>query len=443
MTTNEFTQRLPEGPRGGPGSVGHHPSHLEVVGRVPRYPVDADQSELSAVVVPTSRPLRESRVGLALAAHCAEVRNAPLVVIRSGAAIRDPFPPELAARTSRPTIVIDLPNSSHPFLPGLSNARHPVATKHRKNDVGDKRNLAVLIGLLAGWETMLLLDDDITTRRASQLPLRSQHLSPELVMRLDDVFAEFKHNPHLMAAGYLQKDFDDNSVVCHVRKLAGLEQEGFISGGAVVIRCIPGLPYFPAAYNEDWLFLFFLMMQDWHRCPSSGVKRIGSIHQSAYYPFAAPRAKREEFGDAFAEGLFNLLELSPEEIAREARSLEYWKHVVHARQSMITHMLAGFQDRYGPTEHAIVNDVESALRAALSVYPDSLAKSATLMAGYFDALMADLPTWNEHTRSLAATYGRGAPLNQALSVLKVESTVSEVYNPGVQWLPQQRRKVAP
>ena len=449
MTTTKFSQvpqerapafESPVLPRSFLSS--HRPSHLEVVGRVPRYPAGAAQAKLSAVVVPTSRPLAQSRLGLELAARCAEVRNAQFVVIRSGPATRDRFPSELAARTAVPTIVIDLPQGFSGYLSEFRNIFHPVANRYRQSDLAQKRNLALLLGLLAGWETVLLLDDDITTRRASLQPRRPQPLPAELVLRLDDVFAEFRYNQNLLAAGYLQKDFDDNSVVCHVRKLAGLPQEGFISGGAMVIRCTETIPFFPAAYNEDWLFLFVVMMQDLHRCPSSGVKRIGAIHQAAYYPFAAPRARGEEFGDVFAEGLYNLLEFSADDIDRQARSPEYWKQVIHDRKSMISHLIVQFQDRYGPTDHPVVNDVESCLRTALAVYPSTLAESAELMVSYFRALMGDLPTWYGYTERLVSKHGRELPLLGAIATLGIDARLYEIPSEGPQWLPQPRQGVA-
>lgn len=420
-------------------AAGHRPSHLELVGRVPHYFGGVDQAELSAIVMPTSRRLAQSRIGLELASQIAEARDAQLVVLRSGPATLDRFPAELSAMTSRPTTVIDLPARVGGRLPELSNARHRVATQYRKSDLGLKRNLALLLGLACGWKTVLLLDDDITTRRAAQLPRRPLSLPADVVLRLNDVFAAFAASPDLKAAGYLQKDFDDNSVVCHVRKLAGLEQEEFISGGALVVRCTDEIPFFPAAYNEDWLFLFAVMLQDRQR-PSSGVQRIGSVHQAAYYPFKTPRARGEEFGDVFAEGLFALLDQPAVEIVRAAASVEYWKDVVHERKTMITAMLGQFQEQHGATDHQVINDVDSCLRAALAVYPGSLAQSATLMTTYFQSLMADLGAWYEYTERLGQDAGGCQGLPEALASLGVEGAVEEVWPQSVPWLPKPRTR---
>ncbi len=440
MSVTQLTPGERQDPRVAGQLGSHQPSHLNIIGRVPRYAPEAAHAQLSAVVCPTSRPLEQSCEGLRLASWIASTRGAQFVVLRSGAATKRPFPAELAATGDRPTIVIDLPKNAGLPLPDFRNSRHPVATRYRRSDLATKRNLPLLMGILAGWETVLFLDDDITTRRASQLG--ADHLPREVTLRFDDVLADFRHDQSLMAAGYVQEDFDDNSVVCHVRKFAGLPQDEFISGGAIVVRCHADVPFFPATYDEDWLFLFFVMMRDAHSSPSSAVKRIGSIHQAAYYPFQVVRARSEELGDVFAEGLYNLSDVFPSERADLARRPDYWLDVVHARKSMIAHMLTQFYDDYGPTEHQVINDVEGALRAALAIYPSDLRESAGLMSGYFQDLMVDLRTWTEHTDDWSQRLGSALSVDRLLAELKLDQHTTEVLNPGEPWLPKPRKSVS-
>src|SRR4051794_11847474 len=239
--------------------------HLAMVGQVPQYPVGVGTPRipLSAVVVPTARPADHAGGGLALAAQVAQAWGARLVVLRSGPASRAPFPRHLLPRGVE-AAVIDLPASAQDLIPSWRSNEQVISTLHRGGDLGFKRNLALMIGLICGWQSIALMDDDITARRASRLTAPT---GPGDFLRLGDVLADFAQCPHLQVAGYLQKDFDDNSVVCHARRLVGLSQEGFVSGGAMVVRCGPELPFFPSVYNEDWLFMFSLILDGLHVMP--------------------------------------------------------------------------------------------------------------------------------------------------------------------------------
>ena len=60
---------------------------------------------------------------------------------------------------------------------------------------------------------------------------------------------------HSQIAGMVCREYPDNSVVCHARRLAGLPQDNFVSGSARGVRCDDvALPFFPDIYNEDWFF---------------------------------------------------------------------------------------------------------------------------------------------------------------------------------------------
>jgi hypothetical protein len=372
----------------------HRPSHLGMIGKVPRYPSRAGRVALSAVVVPTRRTSGEAASGLAVGV--AESHDAQLIVLRSGPASAEPFLWDRIPVTSRPAVLIDIPDRSEALLPRWRNGNHRIATLHRATDVGVKRNIGLLIGQMCGWETVLMLDDDITTRRASQLPsVRTDGARSETLLRLDDVLADFAEYPQLRAAGYLQKDFDDNSVVCHARRLAGWAQDGFVSGGAVVVRCGGYPPFFPAAYNEDWLFFLYAMLEGRHTRPSSTVRWVGAVHQTAYYPYSAVRARAEELGDVLAEGLFALLDNPPAEVFAVARSKKYWQKVIWSRQDMIVALIGELRAQHGRHELGLIADVDEALRAALGVYEGPAHTWAADLAEYCDRLVLDLHEWHD------------------------------------------------
>jgi len=121
--------------------------------------------------------------------------------------------------------------------------------------------------------------------------------------------------------------YPDNSVLCHANRWSGGYQDTFIGGGALAVQVQGCLSFFPAVYNEDWLFLY-----DW--LARRAVSLAGQVRQITYNPFADPaRARREEFGDVLGEGMFDLLHRR-QRLSR-ARLPAYWEPVIHARQELI------------------------------------------------------------------------------------------------------------
>lgn len=411
-----------------PGQPSPRDSHLHLLSAVPSYEAGptVPRMPLSAVIVPTHRLLDAAATGLGLAARCAEAHDAQLVILRSGPAARSPLPASLAPRTSSPVLVIDLPTDFTPVFTGQATAAHVVETLHRTTDIGSKRNVGLLLGLLCGWQTALFLDDDISATRPWRTP-EPEQLDIHPFLRLDDVLADFATYPDLQTVGYQQRDFRDNSVVCHARHLAGLPQDLFISGGATVVRCGPQLPFFSAAYNEDWLFFFSLIVNGRHRLPSSAVKVVGSVHQRPYYPFDPQRARSEELGDVLAEGLFELLPRPRAEILALACTSLYWEDVVRRRQDMILDVLQ--QLRPGHDDLSDVRrDARQSLLAALNVYRGAASAWATQLADYVRGFLLDTDLWQDLLASLApATPLDALDLPEALTLLGLADHAS--------WLP--------
>jgi hypothetical protein len=261
----------PEGSEGEAAAM-HEPSHVRLVTPVPHYPPGSLRLSLGGIVVPTARPVGTGS-GLAIASEFAAAKDAQLIVIRSGDAASRPFPEYLVPATTLPTAVIDLPPGAERIFTWRSDG-HAVASLYRDSDLGFKRNLGLVISRMCGYEALLFLDDDISGTPASQLAARSRdgrkHAGmADALRRLDDVLAEFAAYGSVHAAGYFQRDMDDNSVFCHVRRLVGRPQETFISGGALAVRCRGPLPFFSKAYNEDWIFFRNLRIEQAHSFPSA------------------------------------------------------------------------------------------------------------------------------------------------------------------------------
>ncbi len=137
---------------------------------------------------------------------------------------------------------------------------------------------------LNGWRKIAFVDDDITVSVQDLAKLGHQ---------LD----------HHQIAGMACRDYPDNSVFCHARRLAKMPQDVFVTGAVLGVNCsdLP-LPFFSDIYNEDW---FFFAEAAAHR----RLTKVGEARQAAYDPFEKPaRARHEEFGDVLAEGLYTLIE---------------------------------------------------------------------------------------------------------------------------------------
>ena len=134
---------------------------------------------------------------------------------------------------------------------------------------------------IAGWNTLLFLDDDITSLTGI-----------DRVTRLTKTEG---------VAGFSVSRFPDNSVVRHAERLCGKEPGVKWSGGALMVDVAAITSFFPRIYNEDWFFVLGTGQRAFH-LTSSGV-----AEQKAYDPFNnPPRAGSEEFGDLLAEGAFQL-----------------------------------------------------------------------------------------------------------------------------------------
>jgi hypothetical protein len=130
------------------------------------------------------------------------------------------------------------------------------------------------------------------------------------------------------------RNYPDNSVVCHARRAAGLQQDVFLTGAVLGVHCnnLP-LSFFPDIYNEDWFFFA-------REAASRELSRVGQATQLAYDPYASPdRARGEEFGDLLAEGLFALMgEADPSvRLGEQLRAADeaYWSRFIEARHQVI------------------------------------------------------------------------------------------------------------
>jgi hypothetical protein len=369
-------------------------------------PTSSRSARIEAVIVPASR----GAAALDGAATLATRLNATLVALCSQQTLGHQVAARFAAMPRCRVVAIDVPTDYwHDLLPTRTVApRFRAASRHRQTDLSLKRNLGLILARLQSWGRILFLDDDIGETidgKVTGLPVQTAH---NLAAAL---------NSHQIA-GLACREFPDNSVVCHARRLAGFEQDTFVSGAALAVNCDDHpMPFFPDLYNEDWFFFS-------RRVASREIAYVGDATQAAYDPFGSPnRAREEEFGDLLAEGMFALFAEQTAEMTYldrlAAADTSYWTQFIDARRDTLS--LIGLE-----LEIALESGVRgySQLIAALhslDAASDQLRLlSPELCVDFLDAWTADLLEWERTTQRIR-------PVNdipEAMNFLRVSGGIT-------------------
>jgi hypothetical protein len=279
------------------------------------------------------------------------------------------------------TIALDLKDCQDVLAPTSARALMKNSQLEHKSDLSDKRNLALLLSRIAGWERVLLLDDDI------------YDVNPEHVRAAAGLL------DHYGAVGLRNVGFPDNSVVCHAFRVVGGPQEQFIGAGAMVVAPTRIRSFFPANYNDDWFYLLGDALP-----PRVAV--TGSMQQKKFDPFAkVERARGEEFGDCLAEGLFWLLD---DQLPLARADREYWQSFLIRRARFIERLLVRVE--------RVIEDagLKARMVASLSAARDIHADiTADLCTEYVRRWRSDLEIW----RQLVDDMPTGLGVDRALDYL--------------------------
>jgi SAM-dependent methyltransferase len=225
------------------------------------------------------------------------------------------------------------------------------------NDVGRKRNLALLLAAGLRWRNALLLDDDMFAVVDGDGEPHDPHPRTLDQDSLRSAVRAVREGGHL-AVGWAARGFDDNSVLCRIAAQMGDPQEQFIGGGALLVPVDSRTPFFPSIYNEDWLFLLALRR---HRV-ADHVELLdgGDVHQDEYPAYLASRAAAEELGDVLGEGLASLLH---EDGGDEAGSDSFWRKALEKRREF----QAELYERVEASDHDLRTEMLKALDMMASV----------------------------------------------------------------------------
>lgn len=350
----------------------HHPNHRQLLVWKPSFVVAT--AGVDALVVPTARPVSWMREAMALASalNCVLVavcsrRNSATDAIHLGQELRVA------------TIALDIEDCQDVLVPASTGALVKDSEFEHKSDVSYKRNLALLLSRIAGWERVLFLDDDI-------YDVDPDHARAAAGM-LD------RH----AAVGLRNVGFPDNSVVCHAFRAVGGRQEQFIGAGAMAVAPTRIRSFFPASYNDDWFYLL-------GDAQPPRVAVTGSMRQKKFDPFAkVERARGEEFGDCLAEGLFWLLD---DQLPLARADHEYWQTFLLRRTRFIERLLVRVE--------RVIEDagLQTRIVASLSAARDVNAEiTADLCTEYVRRWRSDLDSWQQFIDDTPTGLGVDRALN--------------------------------
>jgi hypothetical protein len=375
-----------------------HAALLQDVSRSLLPPLRSRRARLDAIIVPASRHASHLELAIKLSAALGVFM---VVLCSKHAKIA-----HVAERVSRTpgarALAVEISNTwGHPdFRAQTSSPSFIRANDRRDSDLSSKRNLGLALARLCGWQKIAFVDDDITSLQNTNIMRLARQLEDHQV------------------AGMVVRDYPDNSVVCHARRLGNLKQDVFVSGAVLGVQCNDRLSFFPNIYNEDWFF--FAREAAARKLPS-----VGDAQQAKYNPFADPsRARSEEFGDLLAEGLYALFgrhdpNISFPDLLSKA-TYRYWRFFIDARREAIKQAYKSLDKLLDDPPDGYVVPALNSLAAARSHLKSAI--SPELCVNFLDAWREDLVYW----RKLFGSLSKLGSHREAMDFLQIKTwTLSE------------------
>ncbi|MDS0136332.1 MULTISPECIES: hypothetical protein [unclassified Amycolatopsis] len=358
-----------------------HESHQDLLAHFDT--LDVSGAAMDAIIVPTGRPAAYLRQAIAVAKE----RGVFLLLLCSLRSTASAAALEAKSAGVR-ALAIDTDLLNPGLVPTFATDEILRFTRFRRQtDTSYKRNLGLLIAVLAGWKRILFLDDDIELPNPADLGVAAGLLDEYPVV------------------GLANEGMPDNSVVCHAIRDAGQKQDTFIGGGALAVGEAAFSSFFPNIYNEDWFFL----MDGMKLRPSATT---GTAIQKPYDPYRdARRARGEELGDTLAEGVFGLFD-SHLGLAQATKA--YWRDFLADRRRIIRDTIKLVQA--SPIAAAQQARMVDALKAAVGrselITPD-------LCVRYLRAWQQDCVSWRQRITELRRDHHGGSGVEHAVEALGI------------------------
>ncbi|MGW4059674.1 hypothetical protein ACWEGE_15405 [Amycolatopsis sp. NPDC004747] len=388
-----------------------HESHQDLLAHFDTE--DVSGAAMDAIIVPTARPAAYLRQAIA----AAKDRDAFLLFLCSklstisGAVLE-------AKNAGVRALAIDTDLLNPGLVPEFATDQVVRFTRFRRQtDTSFKRNLGLLIAVLAGWKRILFLDDDIVLPNPADLGVAAGLLDEYAVV------------------GLANAGMPDNSVVCHAIRDAGRKQDTFIGGGALAVGEAAFSSFFPNIYNEDWFFLL-----DGMKLRPSAI--TGTAVQKPYDPYRdARRARGEELGDTLAEGVFGLFD---SHLGLAQANKAYWREFLADRRRIIRDTIKLVQA--SPIEAALQARMVDSLKAAVGrselITPD-------LCVRYLRAWQQDCVRWRQRITDLRRDHHGGSGVEHAVAALGIpllaqaQAGIDAPLSTGAERLPAVPRSAAP
>ncbi|HET6710115.1 hypothetical protein [Amycolatopsis sp.] len=358
-----------------------HESHQDLLAHFDTE--DVSLAAMDAIIVPTARPAAYLRQAIA----AAKARDVFLLFLcsklstTSGAILE-------AKNAGVRALAIDIDLLNPRLVPTFASDEILRFTRFRRQtDTSFKRNLGLLVAVLAGWKRILFLDDDIVLPNPADLGVAAGLLDEYAVV------------------GLANSGMPDNSVVCHAIRDAGQKQDTFIGGGALAVGEAAFSSFFPNIYNEDWFFLLDGMKLR----PSATT---GEARQKDYDPYRDPRrARGEELGDTLAEGVFGLFD-SHLGLAQATKA--YWREFLADRRRIIrdTIKLVEASPIEAAQQARMVGSLKAAIGRSELITPD-------LCVRYLRAWQQDCVSWRQLITELRRDHHGGSGVEHAVAALGI------------------------
>jgi hypothetical protein len=338
-------------------------------------PSEVANSVVDAIIVPTIREAGQLRPAVELAAQL----GCPLIAIYSQRSDDELSSIKAEFKQSEVTVIglpANLPQDLQELLDFETNS-HAEGVSSCPLDISRKRNLGLAMAQLCGWTKILFLDDDI------------RYITSEKVIKAARLLDEYP------VVGFQVRNYPDNSVVGHAKRLAGWNQDVFISGGSLLVDPQRLNGFFPPVYHEDW---FCSLNQI-----CAGTAAVGGeVEQLPYAPFATPmRAWLEEFADILSEGLLWLIhhkmDLSFPQASfwAEAMDSSFWRSALQ-RRAMLLDEIARRLHKQQPDN----SDVAAALVSVKQAQTRRSELAAEDFVSFVDQWLRDLAVWRARLAEL-------------------------------------------
>ena len=373
----------------------HFASHADLLCFPPlsqrTHPAEVSGSVVDAIIVPTIREAGQLRTAVDLAAQL----GCPLIAIYSQRSEDELSSIKAEFKKGEVTVIglpAKLPQDLQELLAFETNS-HAEGVSFCVLDISRKRNLGWVLAQLCGWTKILFLDDDI------------RHLTSDKVMKAASLLGEYP------VVGFQVRNYPDNSVIGHAKRLAGWNQDVFISGGSLLVDPQRLNGFFPPVYHEDW----FCSLN--HIC--AGTAAVGGeVEQLPYAPFATPmRAWLEEFADILGEGLLWLIhhkrDLSFPEASfwAEAMDSSFWRSALQRRAMLLDEIARRLHELY--KQQSDDSDVAAALVSVKQAQIRRRELAAEDFVSFVDQWLRDLAGW----RARLAELPRVDSISKALAAL--------------------------